>query len=101
MPTVARCAGLAGTACRAMRVHPRLKVPWDHHESAVEGSKRVRFTDLVPADAVLEQVYTGCSFAEGPAADAEGNVYFSDCPNNRIMLYRKDGTTTIWKEPSG
>jgi gluconolactonase len=54
----------------------------------------------IPPGAMLERVFTGCTFAEGPAADAEGNVYFSDCPNNRIMLYRSDGTTVVWKEPS-
>jgi gluconolactonase len=54
----------------------------------------------VPADAVLERVYQGAAFSEGPAADAEGNVYFSDCPNNRILVYRTDGTTSVWKDPS-
>jgi gluconolactonase len=57
-------------------------------------------TDIIPAGATLERVYQGCTFAEGPAADAEGYVYFSDCPNDRIMLYRVDGTTVVWKEPS-
>jgi gluconolactonase len=38
----------------------------------------------IPAAAELERVFTGCAFAEGPAADAAGNVFFSDCPNNRI-----------------
>ncbi len=56
--------------------------------------------DLVPSDAILEQISDGCTFAEGPAADAEGNVYFSDAPNNRIMLYRVDGETVVWKQPS-
>lgn len=54
----------------------------------------------LPPDAVLERVFDGCAFAEGPAADAEGNVYFSDCPNNRIMLYRTDGSTVVWMQPS-
>jgi len=54
----------------------------------------------LPPDALLERVFDGCAFAEGPAADAEGNVYFSDCPNNRIMLYRTDGSTVVWKQPS-
>ena len=55
----------------------------------------------VPADAKLERVYQGSAFAEGPAADADGNVYFSDCPNNRILLYRPaTGETTVWQEPS-
>ena len=55
---------------------------------------------IIPADAVLERVSGGCTFAEGPAADAAGNVYFSDCPNDRIMCYQNDGTTTVWKQPS-
>jgi gluconolactonase len=55
----------------------------------------------VPPDARLERVFQGAAFAEGPAADAEGNVYFSDCPNNRILLYRPNtGETEVWQEPS-
>ena len=61
-----------------------------------------QFGDMIPADAVLEQLFDGCTFAEGPAADAEGNVYFSDCPENRIFVHRPaTGKTEIWKEPSG
>ncbi len=55
---------------------------------------------IIPVDTKLERVFEGCAFAEGPAADAEGNIYFSDCPNNRIMLFRTDGTTVVWREPS-
>lgn len=56
--------------------------------------------DIIPPDAELERVFTGCAFAEGPAADAQGNVSFSDCPNNRIMLFRHDGATVVWRDPS-
>ncbi len=60
-----------------------------------------QLSDIIPADAQLEKVFEGCAFAEGPAADAEGNVYFSDCPNNRIMVYRPaTGQTEVWQEPS-
>lgn len=56
---------------------------------------------IVPADAQLERLFDGCAFAEGPAADAAGNLYFSDCPNNRILVYRPDsGRTEVWQEPS-
>lgn len=56
----------------------------------------------IPTDAQLHQLYQGCAFAEGPAADAVGDVYFSDCPNNRVMVYRAaSGKTEIWLEPSG
>ena len=61
-----------------------------------------QYGDMIPSGAALEKVFEGCAFAEGPAADAAGNVYFSDCPNNRIMLYQPEsGRTEVWKEPSG
>ncbi|HEU4753034.1 MAG TPA: hypothetical protein VFU47_07990, partial [Armatimonadota bacterium] len=40
---------------------------------------------IVPGSTKPEKVAEGCAFTEGPAADARGNVYFSDAPNNRIM----------------
>lgn len=58
-------------------------------------------THPIPADAHLERLFGGCAFAEGPAADAHGDVYFSDCPNNRILVYRAaTGKTEVWQEPS-
>ncbi len=58
-------------------------------------------SSIVPPDAQLQRLYQGATFAEGPAADADGNVYFSDCPNNRILVYRPaTGQTEIWQEPS-
>lgn len=52
---------------------------------------------LLPADARLEQVATGYDFTEGPAADADGNVFFSDCPRNRIGVLPPDGPARVWK----
>jgi len=40
-------------------------------------------------------------FTEGPAADAEGNVFFSDIPNNRIHKYSLDGKLSVFRENSG
>lgn len=61
-----------------------------------------RNNGIIPAGARLERVFQGAAFAEGPAADAAGNVFFSDCPNNRILVYRPDsGRTDVWREPSG
>jgi gluconolactonase len=58
-------------------------------------------TNPIPPDAQLERVFQGAAFAEGPAADADGSVYFSDCPNNRILIYRPStGETSVWQEPS-
>lgn len=47
------------------------------------------------------RVSTGCAFTEGPAADGDGNLFFSDSPNNRIMVLRPTGETEVWCSPSG
>src|SRR5690606_4058061 len=36
------------------------------------------------------------SFTEGPAADKEGRVYFTDQPNNKIWRYDPE-TTVLWE----
>jgi gluconolactonase len=41
-------------------------------------------SDVVAPGAVLKRLAGGFKFTEGPAADKEGNVYFSDISNNRI-----------------
>ena len=61
-----------------------------------------QYGNMIPAEAALEKVFEGCAFAEGPAADADGNIYFSDCPNNRILVYQPDnGKTEVWQDSSG
>lgn len=50
----------------------------------------------------LERVFSKGTFTEGPAADNKGNVFFSDCPENRIYVFSEsDGTTKIWSSDSG
>lgn len=45
---------------------------------------------------------TAIAFTEGPAAAADGTVYFSDIANNRIMKFDSvAGTTSVFREPSG
>lgn len=44
---------------------------------------------------------TFVSFLEGPAAAADGTVYFSDIRGNRIMLLRMDGTLEVFRENAG
>jgi len=48
-----------------------------------------------------ELVSQGHKFTEGPAVDTEGNVFFSDIPNNRIHRIALDGKVTVFKEDSG
>ena len=50
--------------------------------------------------ATLTKVGGGLTFAEGPACDRKGDVYFTDQPNDRIMKW--DGkAATEWKKPAG
>lgn len=62
--------------------------------TAVSGS-------IVADGAALEKLSGDYSFTEGPAADAEGNVYFTDQPNDRIMKWSTDGTITTYMQPCG
>ena len=45
---------------------------------------------------------TAVAFLEGPAAAADGAIYFSDIPNNRIMKFDpRTNQRSVWRTPSG
>lgn len=57
--------------------------------------------DIVAPGAKLEVLAEGYIFTEGPAVDAEGNVFFTDQPNDRIVKYTAaDGTFVDWLKPA-
>lgn len=47
-----------------------------------------------------ELVASGFQYTEGPAADAQGNLYFSDVPNSRIHRLDGDGQVMTFVEKS-
>ena len=51
--------------------------------------------------AQIEKRAGGFVFTEGPACDRDGNVYFSDIPNNRIHKWSVDGRLSTVRENSG
>jgi gluconolactonase len=53
-----------------------------------------------PGETVV-QLADGFEFTEGPACDAEGNVLFTDQPNDRIVKWSVDGKLSTFKQPSG
>jgi gluconolactonase len=57
--------------------------------------------EIVPGGAKVEKVAGGCKFTEGPAADADGNLFFTDGPNLRIMVLRPGGKLEVWTAESG
>ena len=63
----------------------------------------VRADDASPVapGARVEKLAEGFKFTEGPAADAKGNVYFTDQPNDRILMWGTDGKLTEFLKPAG
>ena len=58
-------------------------------------------TALVASGAEVQKLAGGFKFTEGPAADAKGNVFFTDIPNERIHKWSVDGKLSTFREKSG
>jgi gluconolactonase len=56
---------------------------------------------LIAPGAKVEKLAGGFKFTEGPAVDAEGNIYFTDIPNNRIHIWSLEGKLSTFREKSG
>lgn len=57
--------------------------------------------DLLEPGAELKKLADGFSFTEGPSADYKGNVYFTDQPNDRIMVLSLSGELSTFMKPCG
>ncbi len=64
---------------------------------AAEGEK----SSVLAPGAKVEKLAGDFKFTEGPAADGEGNIFFSDIPNNRIHRWSINGELTTYREDSG
>lgn len=56
---------------------------------------------LIKEGATLQKLSGEFKFTEGPISDKAGNVYFTDQPNDRIMVWGVDGTLSTFMQPSG
>jgi gluconolactonase len=56
---------------------------------------------LVAPGATLQKLAGDFSFTEGPTSDKNGNVFFTDQPNNRIMKWSVEGALTTFLQPAG
>ncbi len=56
---------------------------------------------LAEEGAQIEKLHGGFAFVEGPAADAQGNIFFSDIPENIIYKWSVDGKLSVARENSG
>lgn len=56
---------------------------------------------LIAPGSQLERLASGFAFTEGPAADTEGNVFFTDQPNDRILKWQVTGQVSTFLHPCG
>jgi len=60
-----------------------------------------RFRHLIVKNADLEELYTGCRWAEGPVWFADANcLVWSDIPNQRMLRWVPDGGVSTFRAPS-
>jgi gluconolactonase len=59
-------------------------------------------TTLIADGSGIEVLGEGYAFTEGPAADRDGNVFFTDQPNDRIVKYdAASHSCSDWLKPAG
>jgi gluconolactonase len=68
--------------------------------SAVSIQKK-SLDEIIQPGAQLEKLADGFLFTEGPTSDAKGNVYFTDQPNDRIMVWSISDKLSTFMLPSG
>lgn len=56
---------------------------------------------IIAPGATLHKLGDSFSFTEGPASDKDGNVFFTDQPNDRIMKWSTDGKFSTFMQPCG
>ena len=56
---------------------------------------------IIASGAKVEKLADSFLFTEGPAVDKQGNVYFTDQPNNRIMKWSTNGKLSVFLDESG
>jgi gluconolactonase len=108
-------AGATLEAGQSFNLRYRLAVHRDRWDAGRLKSERQRYVSaaaespvasqtsdpLIAAGAKLEKLSGEFKFTEGPTADAKGNVYFTDQPNNRIMKWSVDGQLSTFMQPAG
>ena len=68
---------------------------------SVCGQPSNSLSGVIAPGAKLEKLSGEFQFAEGATCDAQGNVFFTDQPNNRIMEWSVDGKLTVFLQPAG
>ena len=65
-------------------------------DTIVPGSSKLYASDAKP-----QQISSQFGFTEGPAVDKQGNVFFTDQPNDKIWKYATDGSLSVFMDKTG
>jgi len=60
-----------------------------------------KVSPVIADGATLQLISNRFSFTEGPATNKEGDVFFTDQPNNRIWKYDTEGKLSVFMENAG
>ncbi|CAM4377680.1 gluconolactonase [Pedobacter westerhofensis] len=82
------------------------RIPWRRLSGSVVLLLLLTLTSLNSSAQLFNQdslklISAQFSFAEGPAVNKRGDVYFTDQPNNKIWKYSADGILSLFKGPAG
>ncbi len=70
------------------------------HMQAFAGNKDST-SPVIASGAQLKLVADHFKFTEGPAVDKNGNIFFTDQPNNKIWKYSTDGKLSVFLDNAG
>lgn len=60
-----------------------------------------RFRQMIVTSAGLDELYSGCRWAEGPVWFNDANqLLWSDIPNQRILRWTPEGGVSVYRQPS-
>jgi gluconolactonase len=87
----------------------KTEIPMAHYHRTAAFIMVALFSSPAPADdaspvaagAKVEKLAGGFEFTEGASVDADGNVYFTDQPKDRILKWSTDGKLSTFMEPCG
>jgi gluconolactonase len=68
---------------------------------AYSQSAEKKESSIIAKGATVNKAGGGYSFTEGPAVDPDGNVFFTDQPNDKILKWSVDGTISVYMEGAG
>lgn len=71
------------------------------HRNTIYEIHDERFRQMIVPSADLDELYTGCRWAEGPVwFNDHGCLLWSDIPNQRILRWVAEGGVSVYRAPS-